>query len=67
MCLGAISAVQTFQHIGLRHVQAAVFASLHGTGLERCLALRAFRSRAGRVVSLFFLFFLERIQTIFAP
>jgi hypothetical protein len=44
-----------------------VFASLHGTGLERCLALRALRSRAGRVVSLFFLFFLERIQTIFAP
>ena len=67
MCLGAISAGLTFQHIGLRHVQAAVFASLHGTGLKRCLPLRALRSRAGRVFSLFFLFFLERIQTIFAP
>lgn len=39
MCFGAIWTCLALEHVGLRHVQAAVTASQHGAGLQRGLAV----------------------------
>lgn len=67
MRFGAIRPCLALEHVGLRHVQAALMTSQHGTGLQRGLAVGGLWPRFGRVFGLFFLLFLEGAQTIFAP
>ena len=67
MRLGTVNAFLPFDHVGFRHVQAAMLASQHGAGLQRGLTVGGFWPGLGRVLVLVFLFFLESTQTIFAP
>lgn len=67
MCFGAIRPCLALEHVGLRHVQAAVMASQHRAGLQRGLTVGGLWPSLGRLFGLVFLFFLEGTQTIFAP
>jgi len=64
---GAIGPCLAFQHVGLRHVHAAVLARQHGAGLQGGLLVCGLWVVGGRLLGLFFFFLFEGIQAIFAP